>query len=115
METNELEMNSVKPADELEAIKNEALEEKNDENPNSNADLESKNNAFDIIAWVSFFVGLATLIISFVGYGLFFFWIGIIISCVGKKSIKNRKKADYGLLFSIFALVMTISLFIFAN
>ena len=76
---------------------------------------ENKNNVFDIFAWIGFFGGLACLLISLFGFGLFVFWIGIVLSCIGKKSIKNRKKADYGFLFSIFSLVVTIALFLFTN
>jgi len=86
---------------------------KNENENNPNTVEENKNNAFDIIAWVSFFVGLATLITACFGFGLFVFWIGIIISIIGKKSIKQRKKADYGLLFSIFSFVVTLALFLF--
>ncbi len=94
-----------------------ALQEEKVEEESSNGDKtpidENKKNVFDIFAWIGFFTGIAVLITSCVGFGLFVFWIGIVFSCIGKKSIKNKKKADYGLLFSIFALVVTIALFLF--
>lgn len=101
----EVEMNSIEE-------NKEVVENKDN---NVSPEDESKNNVFDIFAWIGFFGGLVCLLISLFGFGLFVFWIGIILSCVGKKSIKNRKKADYGLLFSIFSLVVTIALFLFTN
>ncbi len=101
----EVEMNSIEE-------NKEVVENKDN---NVSPEDENKNNVFDIFAWIGFFGGLVCLLISLFGFGLFVFWIGIILSCVGKKSIKNRKKADYGLLFSIFSLVVTIALFLFTN
>ena len=76
---------------------------------------EIKKTKFDVFGWIGFISGLAVLLISFFGFGFFVFWIGIVFSCIGKKSLKNKKLADYGLLFSIFAFVVAIALFIFVN
>ncbi|MBQ6783541.1 MAG: hypothetical protein IJP63_06020 [Acholeplasmatales bacterium] len=96
------------------SIKQEVVEDENN-NDSTNLPDENQKNVFDIFAWIGFFSGLAVLLISFFGFGVFVFWIGIVLSCIGKKSIKNRKMADYGLLFSIFSLVITLALFLFTN
>ena len=96
------------------SIKAEVIEDQN-KNDSANEPDENQKNAYDVLAWVGFFSGLAVLLISFFGFGIFVFWIGIVLSCIGKKSIKNRKMADYGLLFSIFSLVVTLALFLFTN
>ena len=105
-EEKELELEQVEEINDLKK-----QESNNEEKPK--AEEEGKTNVFDIFAWIGLFASIIALLASFVGFGLFAFWIGIILSCIGKKSVKHRKKADYGLLFSIFSLVMTISLFIF--
>ena len=96
------------------SIKQDVAEDQN-KNDSENPVDENKRNVYDIFAWIGFVSGLVVLLISFFGFGIFVFWIGIVLSCIGKKSIKNRKMADYGLLFSIFSLVVTLALFLFTN
>ena len=96
------------------SIKQDVAEDQN-KNDSENPVDENKRNVYDIFAWVGFFSGLAVLLISFFGFGIFVFWIGIVLSCIGKKSIRDKKMADYGLLFSIFSLVVTLALFLFTN
>ena len=96
------------------SIKQEMVEDQN-KNDSENPVDENKRNVFDIFAWIGFVSGLVVLLISFFGFGIFVFWIGIVLSCIGKKSIRDKKMADYGLLFSIFSLVVTLALFLFTN
>lgn len=96
------------------SIKQDVAEDQN-KNDSENPVDENKRNVFDIFAWIGFVSGLVVLLISFFGFGIFVFWIGIVLSCIGKKSIRDKKMADYGLLFSIFSLVVTLALFLFTN
>ena len=96
------------------SIKQDVAEDQN-KNDSENPVDENKRNVYDIFAWIGFVSGLVVLLISFFGFGIFVFWIGIVLSCIGKKSIRDKKMADYGLLFSIFSLVVTLALFLFTN
>ena len=114
IEETKVEETEVKEETVLEdkAIESDELkEETNDEDLVTVDDMP--NNKYDTFAIVGFVTGLVVLGISLVGFGIFVFWIGIIFSCIGNKSIKHKKYASLGLLFSIFALVVAIMYFIF--
>ena len=108
--------------DENQEADEEIIEASSDE-LNEDNDSESKEEfdengeiiktKFDVFGLIGFISGIAALIISVFGFGIFVFWIGIVFSCIGRKSIRNKKFADYGLLFSIFSFVIAILLFIF--
>ena len=71
-------------------------------------------NGYDIVALVGIILGGIAFVASIFGFGIFTFLPGLIVSNVGKKAKKQKKLADYGVLFSILALVIAIALFIFA-
>ena len=71
-------------------------------------------NGYDIVALVGIILGGIAFVASIFGFGIFTFLPGLIVSIVGKKAKKQKKLADYGVLFSILALVIAIALFIFA-
>lgn len=109
-----LDLNQESTEEIIEASSDE-LNEDNDSEAKEEFDEngEIKKTKYDAFGLVGFISGIAALVISVFGFGIFVFWIGIVFSCIGRKSIKNRKFADYGLLFSIFSLVIAILLFIF--
>ena len=117
--TNEtIEDESVKVINEEEAIEAESIEASADEIKEVNEEAydengEIKKTKYDVFGWIGFISGIVTLVLAVFGFGIFVFWIGIVFSCIGKKSIKNKKLADYGLLFSIFSLVIALLLFLF--
>lgn len=64
---------------------------------------------FDVFATLGFWIGIVSLILGlFFGYGLFFVEHGIVFSALGKRSIKNKRKANFGLIISIISLIFNI-------
>ena len=94
-----------------EAVTEEVAEEKTKNTDDSN----EKINAFDIVSLVSFGTGVLALILSIFGFGIFCFLVPIVTSIIGKKSLRFKKFANYGMLLGIFAVVIMLALFIFAK